>query len=223
MTNSLLAMLPNAANKGPPPAMLCIFGRPGAGKTSIANRALEKLEAVEESQISNCNIHVVGIDLDVCVPKWMKDNFAKSIYPTLEERALFADAACEHVEKLLAGEEVEPRKQLLAVISFSFVNQDLREIYRKRFPQTQWIFVDTSEVEAGERIKQREGHFYKGNGGSEKDSTATKSKSKKDDDNPDWQFAPIDFEHTILDGQLSIDENTDVVMEIMQQTVKHDC
>ena len=73
-----------------------VFGRPGAGKTTVANAAVEKL------QTSNDNITCLGLDLDVCVPQWMRDNFANGIYPTLEERNRFANECCQYVTHELA-------------------------------------------------------------------------------------------------------------------------
>ena len=59
---------------------LIIFGRPGAGKTTIADALLKHADA-ENAQ---------GVDLDVCLPQWMRDNFARGIYPSLDERRVDA-------------------------------------------------------------------------------------------------------------------------------------
>ena len=99
-----------ALNARPP---LIIFGRPGAGKTTIA-------EALVADPKADC----YGVDLDVCVPQWMRDNFAKGIYPTLDERRACAATAAEHV---LAETADGPSR---CVVSFSFVNQDLRDYFQ---------------------------------------------------------------------------------------------
>eukprot|EP00420_Gonyaulax_spinifera_P001694 CAMPEP_0197930110 /NCGR_PEP_ID=MMETSP1439-20131203/104944_1 /TAXON_ID=66791 /ORGANISM="Gonyaulax spinifera, Strain CCMP409" /LENGTH=110 /DNA_ID=CAMNT_0043552787 /DNA_START=21 /DNA_END=349 /DNA_ORIENTATION=- len=97
------------------------------------------------------------LDLDVCVPEWMRENFKQGIYPTLEQRATFAGEAAGHVESRIAESESTPR---LVVISFSFVNDDLRAVFRTRFPAAQWFLMDTAEEDAEQRIAARQGHFY---------------------------------------------------------------
>ena len=59
-----------SADEGAPqPPIWIIFGRPGAGKTTIANVVVDRLGSVE----------TLALDLDVCVPQWMRDNFAKGV------------------------------------------------------------------------------------------------------------------------------------------------
>jgi len=55
--------------------IICVFGRPGAGKTTVANQALEKMAALKKEEPNE--IRAIGLDLDICVPEWMKENFAK--------------------------------------------------------------------------------------------------------------------------------------------------
>eukprot|EP00814_Leptocylindrus_danicus_P005689 CAMPEP_0116047302 /NCGR_PEP_ID=MMETSP0321-20121206/28791_1 /TAXON_ID=163516 /ORGANISM="Leptocylindrus danicus var. danicus, Strain B650" /LENGTH=81 /DNA_ID=CAMNT_0003529117 /DNA_START=190 /DNA_END=435 /DNA_ORIENTATION=+ len=67
--------------------IVVVFGRPGAGKTTIAEAAdklLKDKHNVEE---------IITLDLDVCIPQWMKDNFTNGIYPTLAQRDQFAGLA----------------------------------------------------------------------------------------------------------------------------------
>ena len=45
-------------------------------------------------------------------------------------------------------------------MSFSFVNEDLRNFFRVRFPFARWFLVDTDVETAGRRIRARRGHFY---------------------------------------------------------------
>ena len=44
---------------------LVIFGRPGAGKSTIAERLVAHPDA-----------NAYNLDLDVCVPRWMRDNLS---------------------------------------------------------------------------------------------------------------------------------------------------
>ena len=167
---------------------------------------------------------MVGLDLDVCVPQWMRDNFAKGQYPTLAERQAFATTACDYVEASLAevakeGEDPTTTNLLGTIVSFSFVNTDLRDIFRRRFPAAQWYLMDTSEAEAAERIRQRQGHFYKGKVQGETTTDTQQQQqekeeaapSKSESDNKDWNFAPVTFDHVVLDGTKSVAENADIV------------
>ena len=82
--------------------MFVIFGRPGAGKTTIANVVVDTIlmkQNPKDDKNNQLNYSCLALDLDVCVPVWMKDNFAKGQYPTLEERKVFAIDACQHVER----------------------------------------------------------------------------------------------------------------------------
>ena len=193
-----------------------VFGRPGAGKTTVANAAVEKL------QTSNDNITCLGLDLDVCVPQWMRDNFANGIYPTLEERNRFANECCQYVTHELA-QAYRKNKALASVVSFSFVNTDLRDIYRQNFPDALWVLIDTTEQEATKRINAREDHFYKGDTSSDEinadadHSTVDTPESDIDDDdeNNQWNFAPVTFSHIRLDGNQPVEENADQVIDLL--------
>ena len=57
--------------------ILIIFGRPGAGKSTIAAVSYAKL--LEDKRRENEAI-CTYLDLDDCVPQWMKDNFSKGLY-----------------------------------------------------------------------------------------------------------------------------------------------
>ena len=80
---------------------LIIFGRPGAGKSTIAERLIAHPDA-----------NAYNVDLDVCVPQWMRDNFAKGVYPTLAERQAFASDAADYVVTASEG------KDACCVVSF---------------------------------------------------------------------------------------------------------
>lgn len=173
------------------PPMVVVFGRPGAGKTTIADGMI----TLERGRL-------LGLDLDACVPQWMRDNFAKGVYPTLEQRAGFAAAACDYVDQqvntFLAAEGGEGG----VIVSFSFVNDDLRDAFRARFPQAVWCLVDTAPATASERVARREGHFYK-----EPDSKG----------DPEWEFAVVKFPHEVLDGEAPVEDNAHAALAILRE------
>ena len=180
--------------------ILVIFGRPGAGKTTVAEASASLLQ--QNGIAAQC------IDLDVCVPQWMKDNFAQGIYPTLSERNVFANEACSYVSRQL--EETQPD---VSLVSFSFVNADLRNVFRNKFPGAVWALIDTPENEAQVRIEQRSGHFYKGKVGTNA-GTKPKDSTNNDANNSDWNFAPVTFPHEILNGENTVKENAENVQHI---------
>ena len=153
--------------------MVIVFGRPGAGKTTVAEQAYQSLQT-SKGPSSLSHYRCCAIDLDVCVPQWMKDNFAQGIYPTLAERLEFAESACDHVVQQqmqlhhakdhvpTSSIEEVTRTKTITIVSFSFVNTDLRNVFRQRFPHATWVLLDTTEMEAQRRIELRQGHFYKG-------------------------------------------------------------
>ena len=164
---------------------LIIFGRPGAGKSTIAERLIAHPDADG----------AYNLDLDVCVPAWMRDNFSKGIYPTLAERQTFASDAAEYVRTESDG------KDTVCVVSFSFVNDDLRDSFRTRFPGATWALVDASDALAGERISQRDGHFY--------DPPPARG--------DEWLFAPVEFEHLVLDATRPVDENVAKLLPLVRR------
>jgi gluconate kinase len=210
--------------------MYIVFGRPGAGKSTVADAAVQKLQEWRgadnrdnDDQNNNdgqdVNVDCLALDLDVCVPDWMKENFGKGIYPTLEERIVFAKQSCDYVDGAIKAKRdaVEGANNIVCVVSFSFVNTDLRDVFRSRFPNSEWILIHTTEDEATNRINQRKGHFYTG----EKNKDSPKLSEKKDDnDNSDWKFAPVDFPHIILDGRDPIDVNANKVLQEMLKGIK---
>ena len=186
--------------------IVVVFGRPGAGKSTVSDKAVEL--NVEKSRNIAC------LDLDACVPQWMKDNFAKGIYPNLEQRKEFAVSACDYVDEKLRMMDQSSR----VIISFSFVNTDLRDVFRARFPGAKWILINTDEAEAQDRIQKREGHFYKGAPPS-KSSLESLAAAEENEtlkaDNSEWNFAPVEFDHVVLDGLRSIEENAEVILKVM--------
>jgi len=79
-------------------SIVVVFGRPGAGKTTVATAVIKVFED-ENLKVHDFVVH--GLDLDVCVPQWMKDNFARGMYPTLEQRNKFAIGCCKYVREKL--------------------------------------------------------------------------------------------------------------------------
>mmetsp|Transcript_21240 Transcript_21240/g.38569 ORF Transcript_21240/g.38569 Transcript_21240/m.38569 type:complete len:94 (+) Transcript_21240:186-467(+) len=70
-------------------------------------------------------------------------------------------SACDHVHTKLQEESLmySKEKDIIAIVSFSFVNTDMRDIFCQRFPNALWALLDTTASEADERIQTREGHF----------------------------------------------------------------
>jgi energy-coupling factor transporter ATP-binding protein EcfA2 len=61
-----------------------VFGRPGSGKSTIADAAAELLKEEGRS--------ILRVDLDECVPQWMRDNFSHGIYPVSCRLIMFNDS-----------------------------------------------------------------------------------------------------------------------------------
>jgi gluconate kinase len=196
-------------------SLFIVFGRPGSGKTTVANKAFESLSLDNKNNKHQC----VEFDLDVCISQEMKDNFGKGIYPSLQERNEFASGACDYVEKQLDEKllkcqlsKQQKKFNLSAIVSFSFVNTDLRDIFRERFPKAEWILIDTTEEECTKRINEREGHFYKGDKPVKEEVDTT----NEEKDTSEWEFNPVTFPHIILDGNDTIEDNANnVVKEIL--------
>lgn len=66
----------------------------------------------------------VGLDLDACIPQWMRDNFDHCVqYPSLALGACdqYVDTKLKAQSSLQTG----PNIAMTAIVSFSFVNTDL--------------------------------------------------------------------------------------------------
>jgi gluconate kinase len=195
-------------------SIFVIFGIPGSGKSTVADRVLALLSSHWQSLQSEPQPRPIALDLDSCVPEWMRENFARGIYPTLKQRGEFVASCCDYVVKSLSDTAKQhPDTHTVAIVSFSFVNRDLRDGFRNRFPNSQWILMQTSEEEAQRRIESRAGHFYKGKTSS-RHQTPTDTSTN---DNTDWDFAPVTFPHAILDGMKPVDENAAQVVQMIRK------
>jgi gluconate kinase len=121
----------------------------------------------------------------------------------------------------LTGSESQHVEEILVVVSFSFVNDDLRINFRNQFPNSHWILINTTEVEAQRRIQQRSNHFYMGKPHAQLGNEIPESKQRTsqnvtavtDPDNNDWVFAPVTFSHTIVNGQNPIEVTSSEIIE----------
>jgi len=192
--------------------ILIVFGRPGAGKTTITELALEVLKRGGVNHVGE-RPPCLHLDLDCVVPTSIKENFAKGIYPTLQERTEFAHSACEYVmqemDKVKRKDTTCTKAAIEVLISFSFVNTDLRDVFQERFPNAYWNLIDVKEDVAQDRILQRQGHFYKGKQTcvEESSSVGGNPSSDNDADNSEWKFAAVTFSHIVLDGMHPVDVN----------------
>jgi len=173
--------------------ILVLFGRPGAGKTTLATSVVKNY--------SKCCL----VDLDECISDEIRENFSRGIYPTSEERVEFMNGACDYLELKIAKSK-ERFKQY--IVPFSFVNSDLREVFRKRFPDAEWVFLNTSENLSKCRILERRDHFYKGE---------PKSINKRDADQEQWKFANVNFRHIEIDGEYDIESNCQFIINIFKK------
>jgi gluconate kinase len=205
-------------------SIVVIFGKPGSGKSTVSEKVVELFhshQTIEPITTPTARATatataivttLTSLDLDTCVPQWMKDNFAQGIYPTLSQRKEFAVGACDYVdEKLNAMRHADK-----LIISFSFVNTDLRDVFRERFLHARWVLIDTNDAEAQHRIDQREDHFYKGARAQKKETGIAKDeRTQIDQDNSEWNFAKVEFDHVVLDGIQSVEENAKRVLDLL--------
>jgi gluconate kinase len=217
-----------------------IFGIPGAGKTTIAKNVAQHLlnvnqnisvDALDRSSTGtgiasgtgtgtseNQQPVILHLDLDDCIPEWMRINFTQGIYPTLEQRNEFSKSCCIFVNESIQKTKIssiddtrQQEKHVIVIVSFSFVNDDLRRNFRNHFPTSFWILISTNEVEAERRIRLRSDHFYNGTLPSKRSDCTASNNSQPtthdpDYDNNQWKFSPVLFPHKVLNGHLSIEE-----------------
>lgn len=190
-------------------------------------------------------INLLHLDLDCCIPQWMKDNFSKGIYPTLEERNSFSKGACEYVLSEAKSHFNDFPKDSCVdegrsgiMISFSFVNHDIRDFFLQYFKATistginqkvnfciHWLLINTTADEANRRISQREDHFYENLAPESSDDDKTKAQKELEkaegieEENSEWDFAPVHFDHLDLDGLTSLPDNAEIAIDFMIQTL----
>merc|ERR1711933_117052 len=115
--------------------MIVLFGKGGAGKNTISNAALSLIQRDEIFSSSK----VINIDLDICIPSWMKINFIET--------------ACSHVQLQIYKMKSQSQSSIIfVIITFSFINDDIRYIFRQKFPYAIWVLVDVSEELSQERM-----------------------------------------------------------------------
>ena len=212
--------------------------RPGAGKSTTAVEAVRLLD--NSGYRSACSIndslsteerhqYYLALDLDICVPQWMRDNFSNGLYPTPSQRVEFMKGACIYVkdemeaaQQRISTTTQHHKQQLIVIISFSFVNTDLRTEFRNSFPFAQWILVDANKQLAEERILSREGHFYKNAESNNEDTTGGSNKEDSEDNNDisEWEFQPVDFSHLSLDGCDAVEVNAKRIVDCIQQQMR---
>jgi gluconate kinase len=199
-----LAAVSAAGFRQSPIPILVLFGKPGCGKSTTATFTLDRTP--------DC----VGLDLDVCISDEMKANFVKGIYPTSNERIEFMERACDYVEQKLSSSDLDTKRVKSCLITFSFVNEDTRDVFRRRFPGAKWFLLDLPNAAAEERINARQGHFYKGGPKVQESQPAA---ADTDDNTSEWEFQPVNFEHVVLNGFDEVSVNAaKIVAEIQRQT-----
>lgn len=169
-----------------------LFGRPGAGKTTTA-------KAIQDMKAEN-GIKLVPFELDPYVPKEIIDVFMAGGYPSVEMRVAFVEKCTEIVkairETLAEATEGGSTLKVGLLVIQAFPHEDMRAVYRAAFPDAEWFLVDTADEVAGERVRAREGHFYK-------------------HDTLPVPFEEIDFPHTAYEGTTDPAENAKQILEKM--------
>jgi adenylate kinase family enzyme len=213
------------------PTIFVIFGIPGAGKTTIAKYVVQEMLTKNSALDGICldrtrQRKILHLDLDDCVPAWMRTNFAQGIYPTLEQRHEFAASCCtyvnESIQKKVSSSHYERRQQeqMIVLVSFSFVNEDLRRNFRQHFPNSYWILIDTCEEEAQRRIRLRAHHFYKGKPHTDSMSNHGKPNSAvNDNDNNEWKFSPVIFPHAVVNGHKAIEVTSSEIVTLIERVL----
>jgi hypothetical protein len=98
------------------------------------------------------------------------------------------------------------------IVSFSFVNNDMRCIFREKFPSSKWILLDTSDEIVSLRISQRKGHFYDGEVVDKMKNIHMYNTYKVD--NLESNFEAIDYDHFIINGEDPIEFNVNKILKI---------
>ena len=216
------------------PILFVVFGIPGAGKTTIAKHVVQTLlsstpvDDDQEGAATTVSPDVLDLDLDDCVPGWMRLNFAQGIYPTLQQRNQFAVSCCDYVNESIQqfteanhnGHRDVGEQTLLVIVSFSFVNDDLRINFRQQFPNSYWILIHTSDKEAQRRIQLRDNHLYKGKPQHPSDSVDSSACHQSSSDNNEWNFAPVTFPHAVVNGHNPIEQTSSEIVTLIQTNLQ---
>lgn len=62
------------------PLIVVVFGRPGAGKTTVSEEAVRLLNTKTCSVETAATANYLHLDLDVCVPQWMRVSISRLYY-----------------------------------------------------------------------------------------------------------------------------------------------
>lgn len=210
--------------------MIVLFGKGGAGKNTISSAIMSLLQKdgiLTKTEVTN-------IDLDIYIPYWMKSNFIKGLYPTLSQRKNLITIACDNLHANIYDKKSQTNSSaIFAIITFSFINDDTRRIFRENFPHAIWVLVDVSEKLSQKRMENRVGHFYKGE---VRESRGMRSLRDNDispiayvepisnseaNNNYERNFSRITFPHVVLDGTESVESNAKRVVAIVYKSFIH--
>jgi len=134
----------------------------------------------------------------------MKEGFSRGIYPSLEEREAFMSSACDYVE-----EQLRQSFKKSCLVSFSFTNDDMRQIFKRRFHRSKWLLLQTPSTIADTRISQRDGHFYK-----------VQSADESVRNGPEWGFDQVTFDHTVINGLDDRGTNAEKVVDAIKSLLR---
>lgn len=103
--------------------------------------------------------------------------------------------------------QLQMQQPQCCIVTFSFVNDDMRQVFRRNFPAARWVLIEASEQLAEARLTQRRGHFYKG--APKADVGVGRS--------AEWDFEPVGtaFEHTVIDGTLAVEDSARRVLDLV--------
>ena len=173
----------------------------------------------------------------------MKDNFRKGVYLDHDQRVRFAADACNHVDGLIwdattTTSLTSKAARIVVLVSFSFINTNLhdrvREGYNNKDNESQkktclhWILLDTNVAESNCRIESWEGHFYETVNEQTTNATTTATENNEEETKnkecgSEWVFAPVTFDHLVVDGLARAEENAvSIVAHIRERLVNFD-
>ena len=114
--------------------------------------------------------------------------------------------ACKYLKDKILSWESSSVIVSSCLVSFSSVNDDMRQVFRKHFKNSHWCLYDTPSNVAEDRIAKRQGHFYKG-------APETESVNK----GSEWEFEDVGFDHRRIDGTANLDKNADLLAGLLRE------